>query len=285
MNFKRFVSSELDIKSIYHLLISGIAPRPIALVGSIDKDGVSNLAPFSFFNAFGANPPILGFSPALSGRTGLPKDTLLNIRDTKEFTVSIVNSDIVEQISLSSCEFKRNIDEFDKTGLSKLDSKIINPFGVTESNFIMECKLYDIIELGNKPASGNLILGEVVMFHVKESIINNDNVIDPYKLDAIARNGGSWYTKSNEGLFEIKKPKDIGIGFDSLPEIILKSDLTGNELAKLASINKKPQYCIDAKYKKFNKNQLISSIKSHIKNNNIDEAWNIALYLQEIYEK
>ena len=110
MKFKNFRVKELDIKSVYHLLISGISPRPIALVGSLDKNGISNLAPFSFFNAFGANPPIIGFSPALSGRTGLPKDTLLNIRDTKEFTVSIVNSSIIEQISLSSCEFDKNVD-------------------------------------------------------------------------------------------------------------------------------------------------------------------------------
>ena len=119
MGFKKFVAKELDIKSVYHLLISGISPRPIALVGSIDGDNNSNLAPFSFFNAFGANPPIIGFSPALSGRTGLPKDTLLNIRETEEFTVSIVNSSMVEQISLSSCEFDREIDEFDKAGLTK----------------------------------------------------------------------------------------------------------------------------------------------------------------------
>ena len=111
MGFKEFIVKELDVKSIYHLLISGVSPRPIALVGSLDKNGISNLAPFSFFNAFGANPPIIGFSPALSGRTGLPKDTLLNIKETEEFTVSIVNSSIVEQISLSSCEFDKNIDE------------------------------------------------------------------------------------------------------------------------------------------------------------------------------
>ena len=116
MGFKKLATKDLDIKSVYHLLISGISPRPIALVGSMDNKGSSNLAPFSFFNAFGANPPIVGFSPALSGRTGLPKDTLLNIKETKEFTISIVNSYMVEQISLSSCEFDRNTDEFIKSG-------------------------------------------------------------------------------------------------------------------------------------------------------------------------
>ena len=277
MSFKKFITSKLDIKSVYHLLISGIAPRPIALVGSKDKNGISNLAPFSFFNAFGANPPILGFSPALSGRTGLPKDTLLNIKDTKEFTVSIVNSSIVEQVSLSSCEFKRNVDEFDKTGLTKLKSEFITSFGVKESNFIMECKLYDIIELGNKPGSGNLILGEVLAFHINNKILDKYDKVDPFKLDPIARNGGSWYTKTKKALFELKKPKNIGIGFDQLPDYILNSELTGNELAKLASIDLIPS--IDYKFEIDNVDITINSIKKYIIKNDIQTALQLVLYL------
>lgn len=277
MSFKEFIIKELDIKSIYHLLISGISPRPIALVGSMDKKGNSNLAPYSFFNAFGANPPIIGFSPALSGRTGLPKDTLLNIRETKEFTVSIVNSNMVEQISLSSCEFNKNVDEFTKSGLNKFKSKKIKSFGVSESYFIMECRLYDIIELGNKPASGNLILGEVIHFHVAEKILNKTNDIDPFKLDPIARNGGSWYTDTKKGLFELKKPKHVGIGFDKLPKNILHSDLTGNELAKLASIEFIPKYVSD--FNLSSKEEIISSIKDNIKCDDVDKAWQLILYL------
>ena len=282
MAFKEFVAQRLDIKSVYHLLISGISPRPIALVGSIDKKGSSNLAPYSFFNAFGANPPIIGFSPALSGRTGLPKDTLLNIKETKEFTVSIVNSSIVEQISLSSCEFDKDTDEFIKSGLTKIKSKKIKPYGVLESNFIMECKLYDIIGLGNKPASGNLILGEVINFHVAESILNDNNQIDPYKLDPIARNGGSWYTETKKGLFELKKPKNIGIGFDQLPSYILKTDLTGNDLAKLASIEKIPELiCSDYNFSSDKK--ILSLIKENLNINDVDEAWQLVLYLGKFY--
>ena len=284
MGFKKIATKDLDIKSVYHLLISGISPRPIALVGSMDNKGFSNLAPFSFFNAFGANPPIIGFSPALSGRTGLPKDTLLNIKETKEFTVSIVNSDIVEQISLSSCEFDRNTDEFIKSGLTKIESKKIKPYGVLESHFIMECKLYDIIELGSKPASGNLILGEVIHFNVAESILNDNNQIDPYKLDPIARNGGNWYTEAKKGLFELKKPKNIGIGFDQLPVSILNSELTGNELAKLASIEKIPKYYLEKNLEKLSKEQLIMKIKDKIDSNEIIIAWNIVLHLQKTYE-
>ena len=278
MNFKKFIVGELDVKSVYHLLISGISPRPIALVGSLDENGISNLAPFSFFNAFGANPPIIGFSPALSGRTGLPKDTLLNIKETEEFTVSIVNSSIVEQISLSSCEFDKNIDEFVKTGLTKYKSENIAAYGVQESNFIMECKLHDIISLGGKPGSGNLILGKVLQFHINESILTETNQVDPYKLDPIARNGGSWYTEAKKGLFELKKPNNIGIGFDQLPNYILNSSLTGTQLAKLASIKSIPSfknnmYTIDSK------EELIKSIKNKININDIDEAWQLILYL------
>ena len=285
MKFKEFNSKELDIKSIYHLLISGISPRPIALVSSIDKEGHCNLAPFSFFNAFGANPPIIGFSPALSGRTGLPKDTLLNIKEVGEFTVSIVNSLMVEQISLSSCEFDKNIDEFKKSGLTKFPSEFIKPYGVLESNFIMECKLYDILELGKKPASGNLILGEVLKFHISESIIDSNNQIDPFKLDPIARNGGSWYTDTKKGLFELKKPKNTGIGFDQLPNYILNTNLTGNELAQLASVESIPSYKKN-KYSFSNiedvdvsPSQVILSIKIKLKEEKVDIAWQLVLYL------
>ena len=274
MGFKKFIAKDLDVKSVYHLLISGISPRPIALVGSIDKKNNSNLAPFSFFNAFGANPPIVGFSPALSGRTGLPKDTLLNIEETKEFTISIVNSSMVEQISLSSCEFDKNIDEFDKAGFRKFKSKIVKPYAVSESNFIMECKLYDIIALGNKPASGNLILGEVLQFHVSESILTETNQIDPYKLDPIARNGGSWYTETKKGLFELKKPKNMGIGFDALPRKIKESEyFSGNQLARLASVEKIPakknnQFSLGLK-------DLYTECAQKIDDNKIDEAWQL----------
>ena len=274
MQFKEFAVKDLDIKSVYHLLISGISPRPIALVGSIDLENNSNLAPFSFFNAFGANPPIVGFSPALSGRTGLPKDTLLNIRQTKEFTVSIVNSSMVEQISLASCEFDKSVDEFEKTGLTKFKSNIVSPYAVSESNFIMECRLYDILELGNKPASGNLILGEVLKFHINESILDSTDKIDPYKLDPIARNGGSWYTEAKKGLFELKKPNNIGIGFDAIPDKIKKSKhFNGSQLAKLAGIEKIPE---NLKLKQNGSlSELYSMCQEKLESNQIQDAWQI----------
>ena len=281
---KKFNPAKLDIRSNYHLMISGIVPRPIAFVSSISKNGAVNLAPYSFFNGFGANPPIVGFSPALSGRTGKPKDTLLNIQDTKEFTISIANSSMVGQVSLSSCEYERSIDEFDITGLTKKDSDLVAPPYVSESAFVMECKLHDIIYLGNKPASGNLILGEIVMFHVSEEILDPNGIIDPILLDAISRMGGSWYSKSKDGLFEFKKPRHNGIGFSSISKNILNSDIiTANDLSQLCSVEKKPK--IDDKIYKTHKNDSSNDLellcKKFIKEESIDCAWTIVSILEE----
>ena len=281
---KTFNPNELDIKTNYHLMVSGIVPRPIAFVSSISKKGEINLAPYSFFNGFGANPPIVGFSPALSGRTGLPKDTLLNIKDTEEFTISIANSKMVGQVSLSSCEYSRDIDEFNKTGLSKEKSLIVRPPFIKESSFSMECKLYDIIDLGGKPASGNLILGEIVMFHISEDILNQNNQVDPMLLDAISRMGGSWYSKSNKGLFEFKKPRYNGIGFDNIPSKILKShNITANELAQLASMETKPRILVDLYdlYKSKKTDELELIFKKYINENELEKAWTVASLIEE----
>ena len=282
MKKKNFNPKNLDIKSNYQLMISGISPRPIAFVTSVSKDGIYNLAPYSFFNGFGANPPIVGFSPALSGRTGLPKDTLLNIKDTNEFTISIVNSSMVGQVSLSSCEYDKKIDEYLKTGLSKEESMVVKTPYVKESPFVMECKLFDIIDLGGKPASGNLILGEVVMFHVSEDILDDKNQIDPYELDAISRLGGAWYSKSKDGLFEYKKPRNNGIGFDLLPQkLINRKKITSNELSKLASIGETPEKIVDLynKYEGYSMSDLEEIFINYIKENKFKEAWTIALII------
>ncbi len=281
---KQYNPKDLDIKTNYHLMISGIVPRPIAFVSSISNNNEVNLAPYSFFNGFGANPPIVGFSPALSGRTGKPKDTLLNIQETKEFTISIANSNMVGQVSLSSCEYERSIDEFEKTGLTKQKSTIVNPPFVGESSFVMECKLHDIIYLGNKPASGNLILGEIVMFHISENILDTKGVVDPNLLDAISRMGGSWYSKSKDGLFEFKKPRHNGLGFDAIPQKILNSNvITANELSQLSSVNKKPKI-VDTIYKEY-KNDSLNDLellcKKFINEGLFDCAWTIVSILEE----
>ena len=281
---KQYNPKDLDIRSNYHLMISGIVPRPIAFVSSISNNDEVNLAPYSFFNGFGANPPIVGFSPALSGRTGKPKDTLLNIQETKEFTISIANSSMVGQVSLSSCEYERSIDEFEKTGLTKQESTIVNPPFVGESSFVMECKLYDIVYLGNKPASGNLILGEIVMFHISENILDTKGAVDPNLLDAISRMGGSWYSKSKDGLFEFKKPRHNGLGFDAIPTTILNSNIiTANELSQLSSVDKKPKI-VDKVYKQ-HKNDALKDLellcKKFINEDLFDCAWTIISILEE----
>ncbi|MBA93614.1 MAG: flavin reductase [Candidatus Marinimicrobia bacterium] len=281
---KQYNPKDLDIRSNYHLMISGIVPRPIAFVSSISNNNEVNLAPYSFFNGFGANPPIVGFSPALSGRTGKPKDTLLNIQETKEFTISIANSSMVGQVSLSSCEYERSIDEFEKTGLTKQESTIVKPPFVGESSFVMECKLYDIIYLGNKPASGNLILGEIVMFHISENILDTKGAVDPNLLDAISRMGGSWYSKSKDGLFEFKKPRHNGLGFDAIPTTILNSNIiTANELSQLSSVDKKPKI-VDKVYKQ-HKNDALKDLellcKKFINEDLFDCAWTIVSILEE----
>ena len=276
--YKSIKTKDINLKDCYHLMISGISPRPIAFVSSQSKDGRDNLAPFSYFNAFGSNPPIIGFSPANSGRTGKKKDTLLNIIDTKEFAVSIVDYHMVEQVSLSSCEYDSDIDEFVKSGFEKKESNLIKPPSVENSPFIMECKLYNIIELGGKPGSGNLILGEIINFHVKESILD-DGKINPMKLDAISRLGYNYYSRSRDGLFEIFKPKHNGIGFDLLPdEIKESSDFNGSELAKLAGVENIPSINNEYEYlDKLVKDELLSLIKKSLLDMKIDLSWQAIL--------
>ena len=281
---KEFDPKKLGIRDSYHLMISGIVPRPIAFVSSLSKNKEVNLAPYSFFNGFGANPPIVGFSPALSGRTGEPKDTLLNIQETKEFTISITNSDMVGQVSLSSCEYERSIDEFKKAGLTKQKSSVVKPPFVKESPFVMECKLHDIIYLGNKPASGNLILGEIVRFHVSDKVLDDNDRVDPILLDAVSRMGGAWYSKSNKGLFEFKKPRWNGLGFDSIPAKILNSKIiTANELSHLASVEFRPPNIqeIYNLHKSKPVDVLENLCKKFIKENLLDSAWTIISIIEE----
>ena len=186
-------------------------------------------------------------------------------------------------MSLSSSEYSRDIDEFTKSGLEKFKCDNVNVSAVKGSPFIMECKLYDIIDLGGKPASGNLILGEVVKFHIRKDVYTDDK-IDPLKIDAISRLGYSWYSRSNKGLFEIKKPQLNGIGFDALPEYVLNSkDFSGNELAKLAGVGSIPSFS-GGNFSN-NKGEIISNCKELLSKNKIDKAWQLIIYLGRLIEK
>ncbi|MCZ7557811.1 MAG: flavin reductase family protein [Bacteroidia bacterium] len=229
--------SKHPVPFVHRLLLGGVAPRPIALVSSMDADGNVNLSPFSFFNAFGANPPIIVVSPAYRGKDGTPKHTFENIVATKEFTVSAVTFDMVEKISLASSDYPRGVNEFVKAGFTPLASNVVSPPGVAESPFVMECRLLQHIDTGAKPASGNLLVAEVLMFHVRESVFDGER-IDPRRMDLVARMGGDWYCRAHgDALFELPKPSHNGIGIDALPGHLRTSTvLTGNDLAKLAGV-------------------------------------------------
>lgn len=240
------VMRSIDPSTIPHAeshryLLGGVAPRPIAFVGTLDVEGRPNLSPFSFFNAFGANPPVVAFSPAYRGTDGTPKHTFLNIKATGEFTISVVSYSMVEQISLASSEYAEGVDEFIKAGFTKLPSHKIKPYGVAESPMVMECRLLHHIDLGGGPASGNLMVGEVVMFHIKESAFDG-TYLNSERLDLVARMGGPLYCRaSGSAVFTLAKPTHVGIGFDALPERVRDSRvLTGNDLGKLAGAKSLP---------------------------------------------
>ncbi|WP_338732630.1 flavin reductase family protein [Mangrovimonas cancribranchiae] len=237
-----FEPKDLSTGKLHGYLLSAVAPRPIAFASTVDKDGNPNLSPFSFFNVFSANPPILIFSPARRVRNNTTKHTLENVEETKEVVINVVNYDIVHQMSLSSTEYPENINEFDKAGLTMLQSDIVKPFRVAESPVQLECKVNDIIKLGTEGGAGNLVICEVVKLHIEDEMLNEEGIIDQEKLDLVARAGGSFYSRAKKGFFEIPKPlSTLGIGVDSFPEHIKNSMiLTGNDLGMLGNVEKLP---------------------------------------------
>ena len=234
---------EIPVPKLHHYLLGAVGPRPIAFASTIDKDGNRNLAPFSFFNVFSANPPIMVFSPARSGRTNTTKNTFDNVKEIPEVVINIVNYSIVEQMSLASSPFEAEVDEFVKSGLTPIASDTIRPFRVKESPVQFECKVNEIIELGKEGGAGNLIICEVTKIHINEDVLDENGVIDQHKIDLVSRMGGNWYCRSNsDSMFEIKKPiMTVGIGYDSIPEDIRNSKiLSGNDLGKLGGIEQLP---------------------------------------------
>ena len=233
---------EVSTGKLHGYLLSAVSPRPIAFASTVDGLGNVNLSPFSFFNVFSANPPILVFSPARRVRDNTTKHTLENILITKEVVINIVNYDMVQQMSLSSTEYPAGVNEFLKSGLTEVASDIVKPPRVQEAPVQFECKVNDVIALGNQGGSGNLIIAEVVKLHIKETILDADGKIDANKIDAVARMGGNWYNRSREGMFEVIKPiKTRGIGVDALPISIKNSTiLTGNDLGILGNSERIP---------------------------------------------
>ena len=273
----------IDVKSgetagLYQYLSAAITPRPIAFVSTIDTSGNKNLSPFSFFNVFSVNPPILVFSPVRRMRNNTSKHTLDNVLQLKECVISLVTEDIAQQVSLSSCDFDSETNEFEKAGFTEIKSDLVSPPRVKESPINFECKINEVISLGQEGGAGSLVLCEILKIHIDETVLDENNAIDPLKLNVVSRLGANWYGRTTkDSLYEIAKPiSRIGMGFDNLPDEIRNSKiLTGNELAILASAESIPQ--------KISSENNLSSFEKHTKakqlllNGKYEEAWQILL--------
>ena len=272
-------TSDISPLELQGYLQSAIAPRPICLASTIDKEGQVNLSPFSYFNLFSMNPPICIFSPSRRVRDNTTKHTLENLKEVPECVINIVNYAMVQQVSLSSCEYPKDINEFTKAGFTQIPSDLVAPPRVAESPIQLECTVAQIIALGEKAGAGNLVLAEIKKIHIAESVLNAQNKIDQAKLDLVARLGGDWYARINEqNLFEVTKPNtQLGMGFDDLPKFIRDyAGLTSNEKAQLANCTTVPASLAQNENDNI---QLmpasIEAIKLELANNNAQNAWTI----------
>ena len=282
---------QIEIPQLHRYLLGAIGPRPIAFASTIDENGTPNLAPFSFFNVFSANPPVMIFSPARSGRTNTSKDTYNNAKKVPEVVINVVNHSMVHQMSLASSPYSSDISEFQKSGFTAVASEIVRPHRVGESPVQFECKIINVIELGKEGGAGNLIICEVVKIHIQEYVLDEHQMIDQQKIDLVSRMGGNWYCRADENsMFEIQKPiTTCGIGYDSLPIDILNSTvLTGNDLGQLAGIEALPNETEVNEYKLMELSELFLSLeedavqleieihkkaKELLKRNLLEKAW------------
>ena len=285
----------IPVPQLHGSLLGAIGPRPIAFASTVDKEGNANLAPFSFFNVFSANPPVLIFSPARSGRTNTTKDTYNNVKEVKEVVINIVNYNMVHQMSLASSPFAPGVDEFTKTGFTKIAAETIRPFRVAEAPVQFECVVTEVKELGQNGGAGNLVFCEVKRIHIAEEILDENGKIDQHKIDLVARMGGNWYCRADKNsMFEIAKPiTTIGVGYDAIPADILASTiLTKNDFGQLGNIESIPDETEVNEYKlldlselfmEFEDDQKTLEVKLHklaqekLKENKVDEAWKTLL--------
>jgi flavin reductase (DIM6/NTAB) family NADH-FMN oxidoreductase RutF len=280
----------LTIPVLTNYLQSAVSPRPIALVSSMGSDGHINLSPFSFFNLFSLNPPILIFSTSRRVRDNTVKHTYENVLEVPEVVIHIVSHSMVQQTSLASTEYPKEVNEFVKAGFTQVRSNIVLPPRVGEAPVAMECKVNQVIPLGTEGGSGNLVLCEVLLIHIREEVLGPDERIDPFRLDAVARLGGDWYARVNAPLvFNVPKPLvKKGIGIDSLPAFIRDSkELSGNDLGQLANVTAVPE--LDLAHPIFTTSQLhvrepktaIFLAKRLLAESKIDEAWQVLLYKEK----
>jgi len=277
---------EVPQQQLHAYLLGAVGPRPIAFASTIDKNGLANLAPFSFFNVFSSNPPIAIFSPNRAGRTGATKNTHENVKEVPEVVLNVVNYDIVQQMSLASSPYAKGVDEFVKAGFTKLPSQMVKPPRVAEAPVTLECKVKEVMELGEHGGAGNLIICEIVLIHIKEEVLDEKGLIDQKKIDLVARMGGNWYCRAHgDALFEIPKPiTTLGIGFDQIPEKIRHSKvLTGNNLGQLGSVEQLPTPEEISAYRAEHPAQFSSEAELHtfaqslLNVNKVAEAWKVLL--------
>ena len=275
----------IDIQSgetagLYQYLSAAVTPRPIAFVSTIDAEGNENLSPFSFFNVFSINPPILVFSPVRRVRNNTSKHTLDNVHQVKECVISLVTEEIAQQVSLASCDFDKETNEFEKAGFTAIKSDLISPSRIKESPINFECKVNEVISLGKEGGAGSLVLCEVLKMHIDESVLDENNAINPFKLNIVSRLGSNWYGKTTkDSLYKITKPiSRIGMGIDNLPQEIRNSKiLTGNDLAILASAENIPAKIeFNLKDKKNTEEKHILA-KELLSQDKAEDAWQILL--------
>ncbi|WP_297335358.1 flavin reductase family protein [Algoriphagus sp.] len=258
---KTIFPKDLPIPQFHALLQGSVAPRPIAFASTIDREGNVNLSPFSFFNLFGTNPPILIFSPSRRVRDNTTKHTLENVLEIPEVVIHTVHFGMVEQMSLASTEYPKGVNEFEKAGFTAVESNVVKPPRIREAKVAFECQVNEVKPLGESGGAGNLVICEVKCVHVDEEIFDQDGVIDPNKIDLVARLGGNWYSRTiGKSLFEIPKPlRTMGIGVDQIPDKIRNSlILTGNNLGRLGNVESLPD---EEAVKNFSKNPELEEMR------------------------
>jgi len=274
-------------------LQSAVGPRPMAFASTVDEAGNPNLSPFSFFNVFSSNPPILIFSPARRVRDNTVKHTLTNIQATRQVVINVVNFDLVQQASLSSTEYPDGVNEFLKAGVTMLASDLVKPFRVAESPVQFECEVNEIVALGSEGGAGNLIICEVVKIHLSEEILDDNQNIDQYKIDLVSRLGANWYSRSRDGLFEVPKPlTTMGIGVDQIPDFVKQSSVfSGNDLGLLGNVESLPttdeikifvseNFAVKAVLSADDAEKQHLKAKQYIEANDVLSAWKVLLAKQ-----
>lgn len=268
--------NDISTKKLHGYLLGAVTPRPICFASTIDSEGNVNLSPYSFFNVFSAKPPVMIFSPARRVRDNTIKHTLENVLEIKEVVINVVSHSMVQQMSLSSTEYGKGVNEFIKAGFHEIPSEVVKPPRVAEAPVQFECKVINVVSLGEHGGAGNLVICTVERVHIDESILDSEGNIDPLKIDTVGRLGGDWYCRSKDGLFEVPKPiSKLGIGVDLLPDVIKNSTiLTGNDLGMLANVETLPSPNSSG----YNDSKAVhEKVHALLRSGKIKEAWDLLI--------